>query len=136
MASASPLENTIRTWDVETGTLIHAIYVEGVVTLASSPKHPFVVATRDPDPAIVFDAERGGRLSLPVRAKAAAFASDGRSFVTGCWGDNEEGLWTWDLAPLLEARALELNDFEALKLVGTRLDGPQVLSVFFSSGCR
>lgn len=142
MVSASHLEDTIRVWDVDAGTLLRTIHVEGVVALAGSHSHSFIVATRDLDHAITLDVERGRFFHLPVCVKAAAFVSDGRSFITGCW--SEEGLWTWDLGNLLKARALEANDHETRRAGGIEVsrlewwhsDGPQVIWVFLSSrGC-
>lgn len=141
LISASDSENAIRAWDVEAGILLRVVHVEGVVDVGGSPHHPFVVLTSDQDQsAMVFNAEDGRRFPLPASAGAVAFAFDGRSIVTGCWGDSEQGLRTWDLQPLLKDRdpekgqILEPNDDEAIPadgpesvvLKGTLLDGPQV----------
>lgn len=100
--------------------------------MTSSCHHPLVVATTESGGGtVVCDVELGFCFQLPVRARAAAFAPDGCSFVTGCWDDEEEGLWTWDIGNVLDLRGS--NAYEGLntgeqpsKLVGERLYGHQV----------
>lgn len=83
---------------------------------------------------VVCDAEFGRYYHHPARTSAAVFTPNGRSLVTSIQADQEEGLCTWDLGSLLEARpsefdkskALFISGPEALELVGTRLDGVQV----------
>lgn len=139
LASASQLERAIRTWDVETGALLHVIHAEDVAGVVGSPSHPFVVVTtHEGEGAIVCDSECGRVFKLSAPATAAAFTPDGRSLITGSPGyAAEEGLWTWNLELLLEGGLLDLNGGEIplanrldrLALVGEPLDGPQVAQV-------
>lgn len=135
LVSASQLEDAIRTWNVETGELLHVIRAESVVGLSGSPHHALVVATTfQGHGSMVCNTECARFWNFPIRAGAAVFRPDGRSIITGCWGEDEEGLWTWDLGLLLKDQNPELPDQAALltgsmdssELVGAQLDGPQV----------
>lgn len=135
LASVACSEGELRLRNVETGALLHEIRVRNVASLLGSPNHRFVVATiATGEVAIVCDAERGRCFGFSAHARAAAFAPDGRSLITGCWNGSEEGLWTWDLGPLLDCPVWELNGqdppffsrWESPEVVGMRLGGRQV----------
>lgn len=122
--------NSICSWNVAEGTLLHSIPLHLGLSLKvmGSPHHSFVIVLGS-NPAKVYDVELGQHFDLETDARTAAFMPDGTAFVTRDPGDE---LRTWSLQPLLVARARKSDDRilalpeVAPELIATNLEGPQV----------
>lgn len=137
LVSASCVDDSVHAWNVEAATLMHVISIKYLWGVVGSPSHPLVVAGGGgAQNLIVYDAELNQCFDLRKPGRGAAMMHDGTSFITG---DQDSGITTWELRPLLEHRKQKLKggpslfDGEQPSLVGIRTDGPQVGLVSISA---
>lgn len=134
LASSSTEDGTVYAWDVESGTILRIIPVEGVFGIRASACHPFVVAFGCRIRTVtVCDVEHGNSFPISTGARQAILAPNGTHLIVGSSMGKPGGLSTWDLHLLLDRRAAGL-DGEALSidtsdfsvLATSSLNGPQV----------
>lgn len=86
----------VRTWSVESGTLLRRFIVEtgrDFRHMIGSPYHPLFLRN-----GTLYNAEDGSQLKLEVPVATGTFTPDGNSLIIG---SKSEGLATWDLRSLL-----------------------------------
>lgn len=132
LVSASEKEDFVRTWNIESGSLLHKIQTPNVVNVVGSPHHPFIIAGSIWDglsDATLFDADSGKVVRLPETVRQGAVLPDGRRLTAG---GNDGGLTTLDIRPILEDQegwssdGVRLSSGAPPNLTQTTVDGPQV----------
>lgn len=94
-------------WNIEKGTPLYqfSMWGSGFQDLVGSPHHPFAIAVSYPGQSttVLCNPQLGIHLALPrPEALAAAFMSDGNTFITG---GSSGDLTAWDLRALLKLPA-------------------------------
>lgn len=134
--------SSLRTWDAETGSLLHTIQLDAAREVIGSPHHRFVVCVHEADGIVVCDAERGDYFRMEASARIAKFLSNGQSLIAD--RHNKvfvgEGLAVWDFRPVLERLEAEQEnemsssrEIDSPKLQYGLLDNLQVCPL--TEGC-